>query len=164
MSVLCIKMSSWMTAIKKYAEQNGKYVVPRKGSPEYDAVRKIQSELEGPKAPVVVAKAPEPVGVVRPKPKKSDIELDVEAKEVEHKKARAKDAKIKADTDKISADNDAAEEARIRAQIKALEDSLKKPTHAGTPVSNNGAAIQKQLKNVPIKKVKLGDVVSVEIP
>ena len=31
----------WVEALKEYAKQHGKYVVPKKGSPEYEAVRKL---------------------------------------------------------------------------------------------------------------------------
>ena len=31
----------WVEALKEYAKQKGKYVVPRKGSPEYDEVKKL---------------------------------------------------------------------------------------------------------------------------
>jgi hypothetical protein len=31
----------WVEALKEYAKQKGKYVVPRKGTPEYDEVKKL---------------------------------------------------------------------------------------------------------------------------
>jgi hypothetical protein len=43
-----------MSACKAYAEKNGKWVVPKKDTPEYAAIKKIQDELKG-----SAAKAPE---------------------------------------------------------------------------------------------------------
>lgn len=51
-------MSSWIEAMKAYAKQTGKWTVPKKDSPEYEAIRALQLTL--PKAEAKVAKvAPE---------------------------------------------------------------------------------------------------------
>lgn len=34
----------WVEALKEYAKTNGKYVVPKKGTPAYDAVKKLMGE------------------------------------------------------------------------------------------------------------------------
>lgn len=39
------KTSSWMTALKQFNEGK-QWSVPKKGSPEYDAVKKIQNSLK----------------------------------------------------------------------------------------------------------------------
>ena len=53
----------WVEALKKYAEKAGKYVVPKKGTPEYEEVRRIMdSEKPAP------AKAPAPADAPAPAP------------------------------------------------------------------------------------------------
>lgn len=37
---------SWTAALRLYGKQKGHFIVPRKGSPEYDAVKKLQMETE----------------------------------------------------------------------------------------------------------------------
>jgi hypothetical protein len=60
---------TWLEALKEYRKVSGKFVVPMKGSPEYDAVRKIQLKLAGKHTePKPVEKQPEPV--VKEKAKK----------------------------------------------------------------------------------------------
>jgi hypothetical protein len=64
---------AWAAALRLYGKQKGHFVVPRKGSPDYDAVKKIQMETaDGPEhavkkrvskkksSEVVVAEAHEP--------------------------------------------------------------------------------------------------------
>ena len=41
----------WTDALKAYAKKTGKYVVPRKGTPEYEAVRKMMGASEPKEAP-----------------------------------------------------------------------------------------------------------------
>jgi hypothetical protein len=38
---------SWAEALKEYAKGTGKFVVPKKGTPEYEAVAKIHRKLKG---------------------------------------------------------------------------------------------------------------------
>jgi len=39
---------SWVAAVKKYAEQTGSaFAIPKRGSPAYEAVKKIQSGMSG---------------------------------------------------------------------------------------------------------------------
>lgn len=38
-------MSTWLQACKKYAEQTGKWVVPKKDSEEYKAIRELQTKM-----------------------------------------------------------------------------------------------------------------------
>jgi hypothetical protein len=65
---------SWTAALRLYGKQKGHFIVPRKGSPEYEAVKKLQTETEhgpehevkkragkkGKKEEVVVMEAHEP--------------------------------------------------------------------------------------------------------
>ena len=39
-------MISWPAALRLYAKQNGSYILPKKGSAAYDAVKKLQMETE----------------------------------------------------------------------------------------------------------------------
>ena len=39
--------NKWITALKKWNEKNEKWCVPRKGTPEYEEVRKIMDEMSG---------------------------------------------------------------------------------------------------------------------
>jgi len=51
---------SWVNALKEYAKQTGKFAVPKRGSPEYEAVKKIQASLSpSAAAPPAPSKAPE---------------------------------------------------------------------------------------------------------
>ena len=38
---------SWVEALKKYKIETGKFSIPRKNTPEYEIVRRIQSEMAG---------------------------------------------------------------------------------------------------------------------
>lgn len=38
---------SWLEALKEYSKESGKWAVPKKGSPEYEAVKKIQDRMDG---------------------------------------------------------------------------------------------------------------------
>lgn len=59
----------WVEALKKYAEKAGKYVVPKKGTPEYDEVRRIMDGAKPAKAPAP-ASAPADAPAPAPAPKK----------------------------------------------------------------------------------------------
>jgi len=41
------KASQWLNALKEYSKKSGKYVVPKKGTKEYDEVKALQKKLEG---------------------------------------------------------------------------------------------------------------------
>lgn len=62
----------WVEALKEYAKTNGKYVVPKKGTPAYDAVKKIMGAggATAPSAPVEMKAegASKPVRKRAPKP------------------------------------------------------------------------------------------------
>ena len=73
---------SWVDAIKKYAEKNnGNYLIPKRDTPEYAEIKKIQEALAN--------SAAEPAKKVRAKPVKTAnvVEKKIEEpKEVPHKK------------------------------------------------------------------------------
>ena len=66
----------WVEALKEYAKQKGKYVVPRKGTPEYDEVRKLMGMAHKDQAKADIEMGQEKrdekkaVAVSEPKPKK----------------------------------------------------------------------------------------------
>jgi hypothetical protein len=50
---------SWVAAVKKYAEQSGTaFAIPKRGSPAYEEVKKIQSGMSGARE----VEAPAPAG------------------------------------------------------------------------------------------------------
>ena len=62
---------SWRDALKEYANTNGQYVIPKKGTKQYDEVKSIQERLKTAPAP---STAPAPItqgqGIKKTKPKK----------------------------------------------------------------------------------------------
>lgn len=66
-------MSSWIDAMKAYAKQTGKWTVPKKDSPEYEAIRALQMTL--------------------PKGSKAEAKVEVKAKVAEAEPAKKKVAK-----------------------------------------------------------------------
>jgi len=41
------KMSHWLHALKEHSKKTGKYVVPKKGTKDYDEVKALQKKMEG---------------------------------------------------------------------------------------------------------------------
>ena len=37
---------TWTSALKRYAEIKGQYVIPKKGTKDYDEVKKIQEQMK----------------------------------------------------------------------------------------------------------------------
>jgi hypothetical protein len=54
---------SWLEAVKAHSKQTGKWLVPKKGTAEYEAVKKIQADMEKKAAEPVV----EPVSTKKPR-------------------------------------------------------------------------------------------------
>jgi hypothetical protein len=50
----------WLQACKEYATKHGKWVVPKKDSPEYAEIKKIQERMGGAKAPEAKPKETKP--------------------------------------------------------------------------------------------------------
>lgn len=84
---------SWVNALREYAKQTGKFAVPKKGTPEYDAVRKIQASME---APVRAAPAPEAAKPKRAAPKIVKPAVVVPTLDELHEMGKADKAKAKA--------------------------------------------------------------------
>lgn len=68
-------MATWVEAVKAYAKETGKWSVPKKGTPEYDAIKALQQKLNAP------VKAPEPEVKKRGRPKKPEVAPVAEVKE-----------------------------------------------------------------------------------
>jgi hypothetical protein len=58
-------MSYWLPACKEYAEKMGRWTVPKKGTPEYEEVKKIMDRLASEKAPVPATPARAPAPTLR---------------------------------------------------------------------------------------------------
>jgi hypothetical protein len=69
----------WVEALKKYAEKAGKYVVPKKGTAEYDEVRRIMD-----------AGKPAPAAPAKPAPAASDAPAPAAAPKKRGRKPKAK--------------------------------------------------------------------------
>jgi hypothetical protein len=113
---------TWVNALREYAKQTGKFSVPKRGTPEYDAVKKIQDSMAAP-APEVKAAAVAKVTaevkarkVKAAKPAMSEEEIAV--------KHAADKAAAKAAADKAKADAAAAKAAaKTEKQAKEIADA-----------------------------------------
>jgi hypothetical protein len=115
---------SWVDALREYAKTTGKFVVPKRGSPEYEAVRKIQTEMGAkPKpAPTPDAKPPADLGEIK-RAKKAKLA----AMEPTPEQIRVETAKVKADAKaeaKVKADADAAAKAEAKAAKAAANEAI----------------------------------------
>ncbi len=98
----------WVDALKAYAKQKGKYVVPRKGTPEYDEVKKLMGKEHKDVA-------------------KGDVEMGQAARDVKAlEKAEAKPKKPRAPRKKKSADQMAAD-AKAVPTAEAVSQSKEAP-------------------------------------
>lgn len=63
---------SWRDALKEYSNMNGQYVIPKKGTKQYDEVKAIQDKLKGSPASLVTEPITQGKGVktTKTKPKK----------------------------------------------------------------------------------------------
>lgn len=132
---------SWTTALKEYAKATGKFVVPKKGTPEYEAVVKIQNKLKG---------IPDPEEVKAEKAKKErkkkeeampkpPTEEEIK-KKAEEERIRKEEADKKAIEDAINAKK--AKQAEKRALAKKLKEEH--------------VALQKQVAESNAKRDKIG--------
>ena len=98
---------SWVDALKEYAKKNGKFVVPKKGSPEYDAVKKIQDGMNA-------SRTPEQTKEVAEKKEVAKVQIAVSKKVRKETKAAAEAKKVQ---DAVLAKDAAdAEAAKVAAQ------------------------------------------------
>lgn len=61
--------ASWVQAVRAYAKQTGKWSVPKKGTPEYDAVKALQNKMKVAPAKVEPIKEEAPKKRLGRKPK-----------------------------------------------------------------------------------------------
>ena len=141
---------SWAEALKEHAKQTGKFMVPKKGTPEYEAVAKIHRKMKGipepePEKPQRKSKkviAPEEDA---PRPPISDAEKkkaldELHARGIAEKKAakaeaRAATKKAIAEEKKAIADKEEryakieAELAEIKKHFNGKKDMDANPAH-----------------------------------
>lgn len=130
----------WSAALKEYAKQNGKFIVPKKGSPEYEAVTMIKDKLSKP-APEPEVKAPKKRKEVSPPPPDPELEkkleeerklkLELEAKEAAKAARAAKKALKQATIARLNKEREdllkqEAENAAFRAKAQLTDASMKK--------------------------------------
>ena len=142
------QMVSWVEAVKAYAKETGKWSVPKKGTPEYDAVKALQDKMNS--API---KAPESEVKKRGRPKKPEV-APVEVKEevapvvvkekkekpIKEKKVKAMEvpvapiasvtpiAKEKKKAVKVEPEVPIVKEKPLKKAVKVAEPSGKEPT------------------------------------
>ena len=145
---------TWTAALKEYAKITGKFGVPKKGTPEYAAVVKIQNKLKGIPDPEEVAaekakKERKKKEEAMPKP---PTPAEIKKRE-EEEKIKREEADKKAVQDAIN-----AKEAKKAAKI-ALKDKLKKEKEelvkAAEELAKNKALADSKLANEAATKMKL---------
>lgn len=110
---------TWVNALREYAKQTGKFSVPKRGTPEYDAVKKIQDSMAAP--------APE-----------------VKAAAVAKVTAEVKARKVKATKPAMSEEEIAAKHAADKAAAKAAADKAK----ADAAAAKAAAKAEKQAREI----------------
>lgn len=126
----------WTDALKEYAKQTGKFVVPKKGTAEYEAVLKIQNKLKG-----IPDEAEVKAEKVKKERKKKEEDLIAqqqraveEAKKVAEDKLVAEAKAIQDAKDSKIAKREATKVAKLRLaeEKKRLEEEMKaKQEHHG---------------------------------
>lgn len=130
---------SWAEALKEHAKQTGKFMVPKKGTPEYEAVAKIHRKLKGVPEPEPekpsrrtkkVAVAPEedaPLPPISAAEKKKEVdklnEQRLMEKKVAKEEARAATKKAVAEKKKAIADKE-AKYAKMEAEMAEIKKML----------------------------------------
>ena len=136
---------SWTAALKEYAKITGKFGVPKKGTPEYAAVVKIQNKLKG---------IPDPEEVkaekIKKERKKKEEAMPKPPTEEEIKKKAEEDKIMKEQADKKAIEDAIAAKAANKAAKIALKDKLKKEKE------ELAKQAEEQAKNRAISDGKLG--------
>jgi hypothetical protein len=138
---------SWLEALREHAKTTGKFSVPKRGSPEYEAVKKIQDRM------ALAAKA-------GPAPKKSPEVEAAEAAAVADAAAVKLKAvhKAKIAAKKKTPEQIAAETAKGKAVAKAAEEAA-----AAVAAEAEVVAKAEKVKKAP-KPVEPQDKVSIGAP
>ena len=152
----------WSTALKEYAKQTGKFIVPKKGTPEYEAVTKIKDKLSQPapepevKAPKKRKEAPPPDPELEKKlEEERKLKLELEAKEASKVARDAKKAVKEATRARLTKEREdlikyQQSQAASQAQAQVTAASMKKLRTQKIP-SNEEIAAHEELS---IKKIK----------
>jgi colicin import membrane protein len=134
---------SWVNALKEYAKQTGKFAVPKKGSPEYEAVKKIQQGMSA--APPTPAKVAEVKAVIKEKKIKA-----VKAAEKTPEQIAAETKQVKAAAKEKAAAKAAAEAAEKAAAAAARAAELSKVPPP--PKAKKHLKTEEPPKEMPAKK------------
>jgi beta-phosphoglucomutase-like phosphatase (HAD superfamily) len=117
---------TWVAALREHAKQTGKFAVPKRGTPEYDAVKKIQESMAAP-APEVKAAAVKATTDHKERKVRKAAAAVPTAEELaargaaEKAAARVADAKAKADAKAAKAAAKAAKAAKEIADAEAVK-------------------------------------------
>ena len=63
----------WIDALREYSKKTGKFVVPKKGSAEYEAVQKIMANAKAPPPAPAPTPAPATQRIRKPQPTKKEL-------------------------------------------------------------------------------------------
>lgn len=142
--------TNWVNAVRQYAKETGKWAVPRKGTPEYDAVKAIQEKMK-----TVPVKT---ITEVVPPVKKLGRKLKAIVKEEEPVVAEVI-APVKTKTVTIAPPKQ--EEAPIKAPVKKTDlkkiapPVVKEPVVVEPPVKKSRKALRIPAVSIDNKKVIL---------
>lgn len=147
---------SWLEAVKAHSKKTGKWLVPKKGTAEYEAVKKIQAEIE--------RKAAEPVPEPVKKPKMTAAEARAKkAAEMAAAAAPVPAAKPKAVKKTVSVVEPvlpvpapikltkSQELVKLREETAKLKAELEAKNAVSFPVAKRG---RKALKDEPLPELK----------
>jgi hypothetical protein len=112
---------TWTAALKEYAKVTGKFIVPKKGSPEHAAVVKLQNKLKGIPDPEEVKQEK-----VKKERKKKEEATPKPPTEEEIKKKQEEDNLLKEQAGKKAIEDAANAKKAKKAEAKALVMELKK--------------------------------------
>jgi colicin import membrane protein len=157
---------TWVNALREYAKQTGKFTVPKRGTPEYEAVKKIQATMAAP-APEVkaaaVAKATEITKAAKQRKAKAAAaptheELVVKGV-AEREAAKAAEAKAKAEAKAAKSAAKAAKAAAYTAVEEAHTEQAK--TDEVVRLTKRKTVVETPKKSAPLI-IKKGRGISVK--
>lgn len=132
---------TWVAALREHAKITGKFAVPKKGTPEYDAVKKIQDGMANP-TPECKAEAKKATCEQKVRKARRVAESQPSAEEIAargaREKAEAKAAAAKTKAEELAA-KAAAKAAKAAKEIADAELSKSKAAKAPRAMNNIGA-------------------------
>jgi len=145
---ICREMN-WLDACKEYAKQTGKWVVPKKDSEEYNAIRKLMGSAEAPapeSKPTTEPFKTEKRVVVKPKKEKSVIEAVMPPSDPVEKAAKRKAAKVEV-AKQAATEAFVAKKTKAARQAKQAEEAVAQQLQqkaVPAPVGNSVPAKKKR--------------------